>query len=105
MDLFRHDAAWDVLKRALRSRQARIENLAEMMDRSQAVTIQARARAADVKIVLFGEAWVYQRLCQFDPEFAGLFKVQATSLPPRRATTRIARRCFRRRRRSRTRAG
>jgi len=77
MDLFRQELSWETLKRALKARQVKTESVADILDRSQAVTIQPEPIPLDIKIVLFGEPWVYHRLCQFDPEFAGLFKVQA----------------------------
>ncbi|MBV9540430.1 MAG: AAA family ATPase, partial [Alphaproteobacteria bacterium] len=77
MDLFRQDVSWETLKRALKSRQVRIESVADILDRNQQVRIQPEPLPLDLKIVLFGEPWVYHRLCQMDPEFADLFKVQA----------------------------
>ncbi|MBL6936288.1 MAG: AAA family ATPase [Alphaproteobacteria bacterium] len=77
MDLFRQELSWETLKRALKARQVKIESVADILDRTQTVTIQPEPLPLDVKIVLFGEPWVYHRLCQFDPEFADLFKVQA----------------------------
>ncbi|MEI9989671.1 MAG: AAA family ATPase [Rhizomicrobium sp.] len=77
LDLARQDVSWEALKRALTTRKVKIESLSEIHDRASSVTIQPEPVALDVKIVLFGEAWVYQRLGQIDPEFADLFKVQA----------------------------
>jgi lon-related putative ATP-dependent protease len=77
LDLFRQDVSWESLKRALTARRVKIESLADVLDRSHAVTIQPEPVTLDIKIVLFGEAWVYQRLCQIDADFADLFKVQA----------------------------
>jgi lon-related putative ATP-dependent protease len=77
LDLFRQDVSWESLKRALTARRVKIESLSDVLDRSHAVTIQPEPVTLDLKIVLFGEAWVYQRLCQIDADFADLFKVQA----------------------------
>ncbi|MEI9888246.1 MAG: ATP-binding protein [Rhizomicrobium sp.] len=77
MDLFRQESAWESLKRALAAKQVKIESLSDILDRSQQVSIRPEPVPLDVKIVLFGEAWVYHRLCQIDPRFADLFKVQA----------------------------
>lgn len=77
LDLFRQDVSWETLKRALTVRRVKIESLADILDRSHAVSIQPEPIALDIKIVLFGEAWVYHRLCQIDADFADLFKVQA----------------------------
>ncbi|MEJ1969672.1 MAG: ATP-binding protein [Rhizomicrobium sp.] len=77
MDLVRQDLAWETLKRALVARRVRIESMADILDRSPAVSIQPEPVPLDIKVVLFGEPWVYHRLCQMDAEFAGMFKVQA----------------------------
>ena len=77
LDLFRQDVSWESLKRALTSRRVKIESLSDIMDRSHAVTIQPEPVTLDIKVVLFGEAWVYHRLCQIDADFADLFKAQA----------------------------
>lgn len=77
LDLVRQEHAWEALKRALNTRQIRIESLSEVLDRSQSVTIRPEPVALDLKVVLFGEAWVHHRLAQIDPAFSELFKVQA----------------------------
>jgi lon-related putative ATP-dependent protease len=77
LDLLQQDVSWETLKRALREAQIRIANLAEILDRSQAVTIQPEPIPLDIKVVLFGEPWLYYRLRELDPDFAEFFKVQA----------------------------
>ena len=77
LGLLQQDVSWETLKRALRESQIRIENLAEILDRSQAVSIKPEPIPLDLKIVLFGEAWLFQRLRELDPDFAEFFKVQA----------------------------
>ena len=77
LDLLQQDVSWEALKRALREQQIRIANLAEILDRSLAVTIQPEAIPLDIKVVLFGEPWLYYRLRELDPDFAEFFKVQA----------------------------
>jgi lon-related putative ATP-dependent protease len=77
LELLQQDVSWETLKRALRENCIRIANLAEILDRSQAVTIQPQPIPLDIKIVLFGEPWLYYRLRQLDPDFAEFFKIQA----------------------------
>jgi len=77
LDLLQQDVSWETLKRALRERVIKIQNLAEILDRSQTVTIQPEPIPLDAKIVLFGEPWLFHRLRELDPDFAELFKIQA----------------------------
>ncbi len=77
LELLQQDVSWETLKRALREARIRIANLAEILDRSQAVTIQPDPIPLDLKVVLFGEPWLYYRLRELDPDFAEFFKVQA----------------------------
>jgi lon-related putative ATP-dependent protease len=77
LDLLQQDVSWETLKRTLREARIKIENLAEILDRSNTVSIQPEPIPLDLKIVLFGEPWLYYRLRELDPEFAELFKVQA----------------------------
>jgi len=77
LDLLQQDVSWETLKRGLRKGHIAIENLAEILDRSQAVSIRPEPIPLDVKIVLFGESWLFQRLRELDPDFAEFFKVQA----------------------------
>ena len=41
------------------------------------MTIQPEPIPLDIKVVLFGEPWLYYRLRELDPDFAEFFKVQA----------------------------
>lgn len=77
LDLLQQDVSWEALKRTLRESRIRIENLAEVLDRSQTLTIQPEPIPLDIKIVLFGEPWLFYRLRELDPDFGDLFKVQA----------------------------
>ncbi len=77
LELLQQDVSWETLKRALREAQIKVENLAEILDRSQAVSIKPEPIPLDLKIVLFGESWLFQRLRELDPDFAEFFKVQA----------------------------
>ena len=69
--------AWDGLKRALQSREIRIESLGQMVSLVNTVSLEPEPMPLDVKIILFGDRLVYYLLQQYDPEFAELFKVAA----------------------------
>ncbi len=69
--------AYDELKRALQSRQIKIESLAQRMGYAPLSTLEPEPIPLETKVVLVGEAMLYYLLSAYDPEFAELFKVQA----------------------------
>ncbi len=69
--------AWEGLKRALRSREAKIESLGQMLSLVSTVSLEPEPIPLDVKVVLFGERILYYLLCEYDPDFSELFKVAA----------------------------
>ena len=69
--------AWEGLKRALIKQEIRIESLGEMFGLVSTVSLEPQPIPLDVKIVLFGERWLYYLLYALDPEFRRLFKVPA----------------------------
>ncbi len=69
--------AWEGLKRALKSREIRIESTIQAMGLAGTVTLEPGPAPLDVKTVLLGDRMLYYLLCQHDPDFGGLFKVAA----------------------------
>jgi lon-related putative ATP-dependent protease len=69
--------AWEGLKRALIKQEIRIESLGEMFGLVSTVSLEPQPIPLGVKIVLFGERWLYYLLYALDPEFRRLFKVPA----------------------------
>jgi len=69
--------AWDAMKRALTTREIRIESLAEAYSLVSTVSLTPEPIPLDVKVVLLGDRTLYYLLCQYDPEFGRLFKVVA----------------------------
>jgi lon-related putative ATP-dependent protease len=69
--------SWEALKRALLTRELRIESLAEAYSLISTVSLAPEPIPLDVKVVLFGERTLYYLLAQYDPEFAKLFKIVA----------------------------
>ncbi len=67
--------AWEALKRALRSREARAESPAQMMGLISTVSLEPEPIPLDVKVVLVGERLFYYLLYEYDPEFRELFKI------------------------------
>jgi predicted ATP-dependent protease len=69
--------SWEALKRALLTRELRIESLAEAYSLVSTISLAPEPIPLDVKVVLFGERTLYYLLAQYDPDFAKLFKVVA----------------------------
>jgi lon-related putative ATP-dependent protease len=69
--------AWEGLKRALRSREVKVESLGQMLSLVSTVSLEPEPIPLDVKVVLLGERLLYYLLYEFDPDFPELFKVVA----------------------------
>jgi lon-related putative ATP-dependent protease len=69
--------AWEALKRIIKAQEIRIEAPAETMGLVSTQTLDPDPIPLDVKVVLFGDRQLYYLLAAYDPDFAGLFKVQA----------------------------
>jgi len=69
--------AWEGLKRALKSRQVRIESLGQVYGLMSTLSLDPEPMPLDLKVVLVGERLVYYLLKEYDPEFDELFKVEA----------------------------
>ncbi|WP_421042702.1 MULTISPECIES: Lon protease family protein [unclassified Paraburkholderia] len=75
--VLRQPFAWEGLKRALLKHEIRIESLAEMYSMVSTVSLEPEPVPLDVKVILFGERWLYYLLYELDPDFCELFKVPA----------------------------
>lgn len=71
--------AWEALKRALKGREIRIEQPGEASGFTLVSTqsLDPEPIPLDLRVVLFGDRELYYMLAALDPDFAGLFKVQA----------------------------
>jgi lon-related putative ATP-dependent protease len=69
--------AWEGLKRVLKSGNLKIESLGESYSMISTVSLEPDPIDIDVKIVLMGQRILYYLLCEYDPDFQKLFKVEA----------------------------
>lgn len=67
--------AWDALKRALITREIRIESAGQQLGLTSTVTLEPQPTPFDAKVVLFGDRSLYMMLRSFDPDFSELFKI------------------------------
>ena len=75
--LLQEPLAYEALKKAIRTRQIRIESLAQLYGMASTVSLDPEPIPLDVKIVLTGERRLYYLLSAYDPDFNELFKVAA----------------------------
>jgi len=69
--------SWQALKRALQSREAKIESAYEMLSLASTKSLEPEAVPLDLKVVLMGDRMIYYLLQAYDPDFNLLFKVPA----------------------------
>ncbi len=76
LDLLQQEAAWSALKRTMRDDLIRLESLHEYRQSDPAPALMPEPIPLQVKLVLFGEAWMFEKLQRQDPDFTSLFKIQ-----------------------------
>ena len=69
--------SWAALKRTLRQREIRIEDLGRFIGFTSTVSLEPDPIPLDIKVVLFGDRLLYYLLASFDPDVAEHFKVLA----------------------------
>ncbi|MES9900617.1 MAG: ATP-binding protein [Sedimenticola sp.] len=69
--------AWDGLKRALKSREIRIESLERQLSLVSTISLEPQPIPINLKVILIGSRYLYYMLKEYDPEFGLLFKVTA----------------------------
>jgi len=77
LDLLRNPLAWEALKRALRNREIKIEEMAQQLGLIATATLTPEPIPLDVKVVLIGDPRTYYVLYNLDEDFQELFKVKA----------------------------
>lgn len=77
MDLFRNPFSYDALKRALKNKEIRIEDILEQYRMLSTTGLKPEAIPLNTKVVLMGNPYIYYLLYSFDEESRDLFKVKA----------------------------
>jgi len=77
LDLLRNIFAYDGLKRAIKDRKIKIEDVWEQYRLISTTTLRPEAIPFNVKIALVGSPMLYYLLYNLDPEYRELFKVKA----------------------------
>ena len=76
-DVLSNPGVWIALKRAIRNKEVRIEDPFEQFGLFAPQGMKAEPMPIDVKVVLIGDATLYQMLSAYDEEFWEIFKVKA----------------------------
>lgn len=77
LDLLRNIFAYDALKRAIRNREIKVEDVWEQYRLISTTTLKPEAIPLDVKVILIGSPYLYYLLYNLDDEYKDLFKVKA----------------------------
>ena len=77
LDLLRNIFSYDALKRAIRNREVKIEDVWEQYRLVSTTAMKPEPIPLDVKIVLIGNPEIYYLLYNLDEEYRELFKVKA----------------------------
>lgn len=77
LDLLRNIFAYDALKRAIRNKELKIEDVWEQYRLISTTTLKPEAIPLNVKVILLGNPFLYYLLYNLDEEYRELFKVKA----------------------------
>ncbi|HEX7157254.1 MAG TPA: ATP-binding protein [Burkholderiaceae bacterium] len=69
--------SWMALKRALKTRELKIESIEEFLGLISTLSLEPDPIPLDVKVILVGDRLLYYLLAEYDPEFGAQFKVLA----------------------------
>ena len=69
--------SWPALKRMLRQREIRIEDVTRFLGLTSTVSLEPDAIPLDLKVIIFGDRLLYYLLSAYDPEVGEFFKVLA----------------------------
>jgi lon-related putative ATP-dependent protease len=77
LDLLRNIFAYDSIKRMIKNKEVRIEDVWEQYRLISATTLKPEPIPVDIKIILKGDPYIYYLLYNLDHEYRKLFKVKS----------------------------
>jgi lon-related putative ATP-dependent protease len=77
LDLLKSMFSYDVLKRAIKNREIKLEDILEQYRMISTSTLRPEAIPLNVKVILLGAPYLYYLLYNLDEEYRELFKVKA----------------------------
>jgi len=77
LDLLRNIFAYDALKRAIRNKEVKIEDVWEQYRLISTTNLKPASIPLDIKVILVGNPYLYYMLYNLDEDYRELFKVKA----------------------------
>jgi len=77
MDILKWYFAWEALKRAIRHKEVKIEDISEMYGFMTTKTLKPGPIPLNVKVVVTGDPYLYELLYIYDDRFKQMFKIKA----------------------------
>ncbi|MEE8185853.1 MAG: ATP-binding protein [Thermodesulfobacteriota bacterium] len=77
LDLLRNIFAYDAIKRMIKNKEARVEDVWEQYRLVSTTTLKPEPIPVDIKIILKGDPYIYYTLYNLDHEYRKLFKVKS----------------------------
>jgi lon-related putative ATP-dependent protease len=77
MDILKWYLSWEALKRAVRNKEVKIEDIGEMYGFITTRTLKPEPIPLDVKLVITGDPYIYELLYIYDDRFKQMFKIKA----------------------------
>lgn len=77
LDLLRNIFAYDALKRMIKNKEVKVEDVWEQYRLVSTTTLKPEPIPVDIKVVLIGSPYIYYLLYTLDDEYRKLFKVKA----------------------------
>lgn len=77
LNVLKNPFVYDSLKRALKTRQIRLEDVSELYGFVASSTIKPEPIPLNVKVILIGSRYIYSLLYNYDEDFTKIFKIRA----------------------------
>ena len=77
LDMLRNPFSYEALKRAIKNREIKIEDVLEQYRLISTAGLKPEAIPLDTKVIILGTPYIYYMLYNLDPEYNELFKVKA----------------------------
>ncbi len=76
-DILKWYLSWEALKRAVRNKEVKIEDIGEMYGFMTTRTLKPEPVPLEIKLVITGDPYIYELLYTYDDRFKQMFKIKA----------------------------